>query len=104
MVLRFVLVPRGRSRRSATRPPPQKAPSSPPRRLVRRRAGLAARAPPHVALASGSAPPAGKSAPHTTARARTESPARFRAARGSLAGSTASIVLTAARFDRFALR
>src|ERR1700685_3520357 len=65
---------------------------------------LAARARPDATPASGSAPAAGKSVPHTTARARLESPAMPRAARASLADSTESVVRKAARSDQFAPR
>src|SRR5271168_1112010 len=65
---------------------------------------LAARARPGATPASDSARPEGKSAPHTAARARTESQAVPRAARASLVDSTASIVRKAARSDRFAPR
>src|SRR5262249_48625790 len=94
---RFVPVAWRQLRHLATRPPRQIGPSSPIQRLVRMRVGLAARAPPDAAPASGSALLAGRSAPHTIAHAQTESPAEFRAAHGSLADSTASIVPTAAR-------
>src|SRR5438445_6648622 len=96
--------PRRLAPRSSTRPLRQKAPPSPTRRLVRTPADLAAQARLDATPASGSAGPAGKSVPRTTKRARTESPARPRAARASLADSTASIVRKAARFDRFAPR
>src|SRR5271167_397390 len=90
--------------RSATRPLRQKGTPALPRMLVRTRAGLEARARPAATPASDSARPEGKWAPHTAARARTESPEVSRAARVSLADSTTSIVLTVARFDRFAPR
>src|SRR6266853_317191 len=47
---------------------------------------------------------AGKSVPRTTTRVRMELPTRLRAARVSLADSTASIVRKAARSDQCALR
>src|SRR5207249_11352479 len=87
-----------------TRPLHQKAPPSPTRKLVHTQADLAARARLDATPASDSARPAGKSVPRTTARARTESPARPRAARASPADSTASIARKAARSDRFAPR
>src|ERR1700730_8724704 len=94
--------PREPPRRSATGPLRQTGPPSPPLRLVRKQVDLAARARPDATPASDSARPAGKSAPRTTARARTESQAGPRAARASLADSTGSIVQKAARSDRFA--
>jgi hypothetical protein len=111
MPARLAPAPRGLPRRSssmrwqsATRPLRQKGPPSPTRRSVRTPADPAARARPDATPASDCARPAGKSAPHTTAPARSESPAGPRAARASLADSTASIVRKAARSDRFAPR
>src|SRR5258707_14486033 len=104
MVVRLAAVPPARRRQSGTRPLRQKGPPSPTRRLVRTRADLAARAPPDATRASDSAQPAGKSVLHTRARVRLESPAMLRAARASLADSTASIVRRAAHSDQFAPR
>src|SRR5216683_6291322 len=104
MQVPFAPTPLGLPRRSWTRRLRQKGTPSPTRRLVRTQADLAARARPDATPASDFARPAGKSAPHTTERARTESQAGPRAARASLADSTASIVRKAARSDRFAPR
>src|ERR1700730_9829812 len=104
MSVRVVPAPGELLRPSWTSPLRQKGPPSPTRRLVRTQADLAARARPDATPASDCARPAGKLAPHTTARARTESQAGPRAARASLADSTASIVRKAARSDRFAPR
>src|SRR6266700_1631941 len=104
MPVRVASAPRSPARRSSTRPLHQKGPPSPTRRLVRTPADLAVRALLDATRALDSARPAGKSAPHTTARARTELRARHRAARASPAGSTALIAQKAARSDQFALR
>src|ERR1700694_3815205 len=104
MRVRVAPAPWGLRWHSPTRPLLQKGTPSPTRRLVRTPADLAARARPAETPAPDPAPPAGKSVPHTIARARTESPAGPRAARASLADSTASIVRKAARSDRFAPR
>src|ERR1700730_17757348 len=101
MSVRLAPVPPALLRQSSTRPLRQKGPPSPTQRLVRRPADLAARARPDATPASDSALPAGKSVPHTTARARLESPAGPRAARASLVDSTASIVRRAARSGQF---
>src|ERR1700688_1618531 len=89
---------------AAPRPPPQKGPPRRTRGSPRRRADLAARAPPDATQASGSARPAGKLVPHTRARVRLESPAMPHAERANLADSTASIVRKAAHSDQFAPR
>src|SRR5271170_4751330 len=86
--------------RSATRSFHQKGTPARPRRLARTRAGLEPRARPDATQAWDSARLEGKWARHTTARARTESPTAFLAARASLADSTASVALRAARSDR----
>src|ERR1700722_9287581 len=92
MPVRLLPVPVALPQQSSTRPLRQKGPPSPTRKSVRRQADLAAPTPPDATRASDSARPAGKSAPHTTARVRLESPARLRAARANLADSTTSIV------------
>src|SRR5580693_8037802 len=104
MPVRLAPLPPALRRQSATRPLRQKGPPSPTRRLVRTRADLAARAPPDATRASDAAQPAGKSVPHTIARVRLGSPAMPRAARASLADSTASIVRKAAHSDQLAPR
>src|SRR6266851_2050001 len=104
MRVRVAPAPWGLRWDSPTRPLLQKETPWPTRRLVHTQADLAARARPGATPASDSARPASKSAPHTTARVRRESPAGPRAARASLADSTASVVRKAARSDRFAPR
>src|SRR5437764_14694383 len=102
MLVRYAPPPRRLGRRSVTRPLRQKGQPSPIRRLVRTQADLGVRAQPDATPALDSARPAGKSAPRTTARAQSESPAELRAARASLADSKASIVRKAARSDQCA--
>src|SRR6266850_575208 len=104
MQVRVVPTPRRRGRRSTTTPLRQKGPPSPSQRLVRTQADLAGRAPPDATPASGSAQPAGKSVPRTIVRARSELLGVPRAALGSLADSTKTIVRRVARSDQYAPR
>src|SRR6266849_239873 len=92
------------SRHSSTRPLRQKEPLLPTRRSVRTLADLEARARLGATLASDSFRLEDKWAPHITAHARMELPARPRAGRASPADSTASVVRKAGRSDRCALR
>src|SRR5580704_16706058 len=102
MVVRVVPPPRGVRRRLAMRPLLRKGPPSPTQKSVRTQVCLAPRARPDATLASDFARPADKSAPHTTARARSESQAGPRGAHATLADSIVSIARKAARSDRFA--
>src|SRR5271155_4577172 len=92
------------TRQSAKTTPLQTMPPLPTQRLSHPQADPAQRARPGATPASGFAPLAGKSAPHTAAPSQSESRAARRGARANLADSTASIVRKAARFDQFALR
>src|SRR5437660_1917957 len=100
MQVRVAPTPRRWGRRSAMRPLRQTGPPSPTRRLVRTQADLAGRAPPDATPALDSAQPAGKSVPHTKVRARSELLGVPRAALGSLADSTKTIVRKAERSDQ----
>src|SRR5690348_7062807 len=82
----------------------QRALPLPIRSWVRMRDGLAVQVLPDAAPAWGCAQPAGKSVRHITARVQKESQAGLRDERASLADSTSSIVLKAARSDRCAPR
>src|SRR5580704_368080 len=104
MVVRAAQPPQGLLRRLAMRPRHQKGQPSPTRKLVRRQAGLARRERPDATPASDFAPPADKSALHTTTLSRLESRAEPRGARANLADSITSTGRKAAHSDRFSLR
>src|SRR6266404_7155850 len=104
MQVRFAPTLRRRGQRSAMRPLRQTGLPSPTRRLVRTQADLAGRARPDATPASGSAQPAGKSVPRTIVRDRLELLEVPRAARGSLADSTMTIVRKAVRSDQYVPR
>src|ERR1035437_4648902 len=103
MQVRLAQAPRGQQRRSlmghsVTRPLRQKATPVPTRKLVRTPADLAVRVRPDATQASDCAQPAGRSAPHTVAPARSGSQAEPRAAHASRADSTTAIVQKAAHY------
>src|SRR5258708_4327708 len=95
-------IPQELAQRSSTGPLHRKGTPVPTRRLVRTPADLAVRVRLGAIPASDSVQPAGKSAPHTAARARSESQVVPRGAHANPADSTTSIVRKAAHSDQFA--
>src|SRR5438445_13450306 len=104
MPMFFDPTPRRLAQRSLTRRLHRKGTPVPTRRSVRRPADLAVRVRLGAIPALDSVQPAGKSAPHTKARARSESQVVPRGAHANLADSTTLIVRKAAHSDRFAPR